>query len=189
MSARRLFAPGRRGECQSRLCRVHQTGAWTGRSIPVRAGPVPALSAGSRPGRYRIVMHNTVREALLPLVARLLLVSEFLIAVNGKIFGWEGQAAYMASHGMHFVAPLLGAALAIELLGSICLILGFRAQLAAAAMAVYLAIVSVRLHDFWNMAGMAGGANETQFFKNLGMIGGLLMIAAYGTGRWSLGRR
>src|SRR5262245_53214330 len=107
-----------------------------------------------------IVMNDTVRLGLLPLVARLLLVSEFLVAVNGKIFGWQGQAAYMASHGMHFVAPLLGVALAIELLGSICLITGFQAQRAAAVMAVYLAVVSIRLHNFWNMTGMAAGANQ-----------------------------
>lgn len=133
-------------------------------------------------------MNDTVKTGLLPLVARLLLVSEFLIAVNGKIFGWDGQAAYMASHGMHFVAPLLGAALAIELLGSICLITGFQAQRAAAVMAIYLAIVSVQLHNFWHMTGMAAGANQTEFFKNLGMIGGLVMIAAYGPGRWALHR-
>ncbi len=132
-------------------------------------------------------MNDTLRDSLFPFVARLLLVSEFLIAVNGKIFGWQGQAAYMASHGMRFVAPLLGAALAIELLGSLSLITGFQAQRAAAVMAVYLAIVSFRLHDFWNMTGMAAGTNQTQFFKNLGMIGGLIMIAVYGTGRWSLG--
>ena len=129
-------------------------------------------------------MNPTIRETLLPLVARLLLVSEFLIAVNGKISDWSGQAAYMASHGMHFIAPLLGAALAIELLGSICLITGFQARNAAAVMAIYLAIVSVQLHDFWNKTGMAAGANQTEFFKNLGMIGGLLMIVAYGPGRW-----
>jgi len=130
-------------------------------------------------------MNDSIREGLLPLVARLLIVSEFVVAVNGKIFGWTGQAAYMAAHGMHAVAPLLGAALAIELLGSISLITGFQARRAAAVMAVYLAIVSIELHDFWHMTGNAAGMNQTGFFKNLGMIGGLLMIAVYGPGRWA----
>jgi len=53
-------------------------------------------------------------------------------------------------------------------------------------MCVYLGIVSVRLHDFWNLTGMAAGGAETQFFKNVGMMGGLLMIAAYGPGLWAL---
>lgn len=133
-------------------------------------------------------MNDDVRFGLLPLLARLLLVAEFVVAVNGKISGWNGQAAYMAAHGMRFIAPLLGAALAIELLGSICLITGYRARVAAAVMCAYLGVVSVRLHDFWNQSGMASGANMTQFFKNLGMMGGLLLIAAYGPGRWAIGR-
>src|SRR5215470_19537404 len=121
-------------------------------------------------------MDARIREGLLPLVARIFIASEFVIAVNGKIFGWSGQGAYMASHGMRFIGPLLGAALAIELIGSLSLITGFRARLAAAVMAVYLLIVSSTLHDFWNMTGNAAGMNQTEFFKNLGMIGGLIMI-------------
>jgi putative oxidoreductase len=132
---------------------------------------------------------TSLRQGLLPLIARLLIVAEFAIAVNGKISGWSGQAAYMAAHGMHFITPLLAAALAIELVGSLCLITGLAAKPAAAVMFIYLGIVSFTLHDFWNMSGMAAGGNETHFFKNLGMMGGLLMIAVYGPGTWSLGKR
>jgi putative oxidoreductase len=129
-----------------------------------------------------------VRFGLAPFVARWLLTAEFLIAVNGKISGWSGQASYMAAHGMTFVGPLLAAALGIEAVGSACLIFGVRARTAAAVMFVYLGIVSVRLHDFWNQTGGVSGANQVQFFKNLGIMGGLLMIAVYGPGVWSLGR-
>jgi len=127
---------------------------------------------------------NKVLTGLAPFVARLLLVAEFAIAANGKIQGWTGQAAYMAAHGMRFIGPLLAAALAIEVVGSLCLVTGIRSREAAAAMFVYLAIVSLCLHDFWRMSGMAAATNQTQFFKNLGMMGGLLMVAAYGPGRW-----
>lgn len=132
---------------------------------------------------------SVVRYGLLPLVARVLVILEFLIAVNGKIFGWSGQAAYMMSKGMTFVTPLLATALAIEAIGSLLLIIGFRARAAAALMFVYLGIVSVRMHAFWAMTGMSAGQNETHFFKNLGMMGGLLMIAAYGAGAWSIDAR
>jgi putative oxidoreductase len=132
---------------------------------------------------------DSLRFGLAPLVARLLLTAEFLIAVNGKVLGWSGQAAYMAAHGMTFITPLLAAALAIEAAGSMCLITGVGSRTAASVMCVYLGIVSVRLHDFWNQTGMAAGANQTHFFKNLAMMGGLLMIAAYGPGRWAFGRR
>ena len=132
-------------------------------------------------------VERQVRVGLAPLVARWLLTVEFLVAANGKISGWSGQESYMAAHGMTFVAPLLAAALTIEAIGSVCLITGVGARTAAAAMFVYLGIVSLRLHDFWNRGG-ASSMRATEFFKNLGIMGGLLMIAVYGPGLWSLGR-
>jgi putative oxidoreductase len=134
-------------------------------------------------------MSPLIRYGLLPLIARVLVILEFLVAVNGKITGWSGQAGYMASKGMSFITPLLAAALAIELIGSLLVIVGFRTRAAAAVMFVYLGIVSVRLHAFWMQSGMAAAQNETHFFKNLGMMGGLLMIAVYGAGAWSIDAR
>jgi putative oxidoreductase len=135
---------------------------------------------------HSLLSRYQVRFGLLPLVARLLVTSEFLVAVRGKIFDWAGQAAYMQSKGMTMIIPLLAMALVIEAVGSLCLITGYRARTVAAVMFVYLGIVSVRLHAFWNQTGNAAGMNETQFFKNLGMMGCLLMISVYGPGLWTL---
>ena len=131
---------------------------------------------------------GAVRYGLLPLLARLMLAAEFAIAANGKISGWDGQAAYMARHGLHWIAPLLAIALVIEFVGTLCLVTGFAARTAAAIMFVYLGIVSVSLHDFWHMSANAAGMNQTEFFKNLGMMGGLLLVSVYGPGYWALGR-
>ena len=49
-------------------------------------------------------------------------------------------------------------------------------------------MVSVLLHNFWALSGMNAGGAQTQFLKNVGIMGGLLMIAAYGAGKWSLDR-
>jgi putative oxidoreductase len=127
-----------------------------------------------------------LRFGLFPLLARLMLGAEFAIAVNGKISGWDGQAAYMARHGLHWIAPLLAMALVIELVGTLCLVTGFVARTASAIMFVYLGIVSLSLHDFWHMSGNTAGMNQTEFFKNLGMMGGLLLVSVYGPGRWAL---
>jgi putative oxidoreductase len=53
-------------------------------------------------------------------------------------------------------------------------------------MFLYLGAVSVLLHNFWAAQGMAAGGMQTQFLKNLGIMGGLLMIAAHGAGKWSV---
>jgi uncharacterized membrane protein YphA (DoxX/SURF4 family) len=40
----------------------------------------------------------------------------------------------------------------------------------------------------WALHGASAGGMQTQFLKNVGITGGLLMIAARGPGKWSLDR-
>jgi putative oxidoreductase len=122
------------------------------------------------------------------LLGRIFISGIFLQAVLGKTLGWNGQAAYMAAHGMHFVTPLLGAALLIEVVGTACILSGYRASTAAMIMSAYLLIVTLRLHNFWSLEGDRAAMMQTEFMKNLAIIGGLFIIAAFGPGRFALGR-
>jgi putative oxidoreductase len=132
---------------------------------------------------------QALSTGLIPFTARVLVCAIFVQGAFGKIFGWSGQADYMASHGMRFIPPLLAAALVIEVLGVLALLTGIQARAAAFIMFVYLGIVSVMLHNFWTLSGMSAGAGQTAFLKNVGIMGGLLMISAYGPGRWALGKQ
>jgi putative oxidoreductase len=125
-----------------------------------------------------------VAEGAMPLVARILLCGVFIPAALSKAFGWQGNADYMRAHGMPLVPFFLGAALVVEVVGPLCLIAGYRARAAALVMALYLVPVSFIFHP---MSG-AGGA-QTGFLKNMGILGGLLMIAAFGAGTISLDAR
>ena len=125
-------------------------------------------------------------NGLLPFAARVLISAIFVQGALGKCFGWSGQAAYMQSHGLPLVAPLLAAALIIESVGVLCLLTGFAARLAATVMFLYLVAVSVLLHDFWNAPPASAGMLQTHFMKNMGIAGGLLLLTAYGPGRWAL---
>lgn len=133
---------------------------------------------------------HKISSAVLALLARIAISLIFIQAVLGKILGWSGQAAYMSAHRVPAVQPLLAVALVVELVGVICLLVGYRASLAAFVMSVYLIIVSVMLHNFWShsvvRSDMAQMMAQTEFMKNMGIVGGLLMIAAYGPGRFSL---
>jgi putative oxidoreductase len=119
------------------------------------------------------------RDRVLPLVARLLISTIFVNSAISKYFGWEENVQYMTSKHLTHVTILLAAALVVEALGSLSLVVGFGARIAASVMFLYLIPVTVLLHDFMS----------TQFEKNLGIMGGLLMIAAYGPGSWSLSPR
>lgn len=128
------------------------------------------------------------RDAVFPLLARLFISAIFVQGALGKILGWSGQAAYMQSHNLpgQLIPAMLGIALVIEAVGVLCLIVGWQARAAAFVMCVYLGLVSVLLHNFWAAQGMAAGGMQTQFLKNIGIMGGLLMIAAHGAGKWSV---
>jgi putative oxidoreductase len=126
-------------------------------------------------------------DAIFPLVSRLLISAIFVQGALGKIMGWNGQAAYMQSHQLpvQLIPAMLAAALLIEAGGVLCLLVGWKARAAAFVMFLYLGIVSVLLHNFWSLQGASAGGMQTQFLKNLGIMGGLLMIAACGPGKWS----
>ena len=132
----------------------------------------------------------SLADGAFPLLARLLISAIFVQGAFGKITGWSGQAAYMKSRGLPppLIPAMLGIALVIETLGVLSLLTGLWARAAAFIMFLYLGAVSVLLHNFWTMSAMQGGMMQTQFLKNVGIMGGLLMIAAYGPGRWSIGR-
>ena len=136
----------------------------------------------------RTLFAPVLSDALFPLISRLLISAIFVQGALGKILGWSGQASYMQSHQLpvQLIPAMLGIALVIEAGGVLCLLAGWQARAAAFVMFLYLAAVSVLLHNFWTLHGSAAGGAQTQFLKNVGIMGGLLMIAAYGPGKWSL---
>ena len=131
---------------------------------------------------------SILSDAVFPLIARLFISAIFVQGALGKIMGWSGQAAYMHSHNLPgpLIPAMLGIALVIEAAGVLCLIVGWQTRAAAFIMCLYLGVVSVLLHNFWAAQGIAAGGMQTQFLKNVGIMGGLLMIASHGPGKWAV---
>jgi len=138
----------------------------------------------------RFLFDPVLSEAIFPLISRLLISAIFLQGALGKIMDWSGQASYMQLHQLpgQLIPALLGIALLVEVVGVLCLVVGWRARAAAFVMFLYLGMVSVLLHNFWALHGGSAGGMQTQFLKNVGIMGGLLMISASGPGKWSLDR-
>lgn len=122
------------------------------------------------------------------LLGRILLSAIFIIAGLMKIFGWSGTAAYMASKGMPLIPLFLALTILVETGGGLALLVGFRARLAALALFLFLIPTTLIFHNFWALEGAARGAQQTNFLKNLAIMGGLLMVAAFGPGPLSLDR-
>jgi putative oxidoreductase len=133
-------------------------------------------------------MFNQLQNPL-SLIGRLLLASLFLPAGISKITGFSGTAGYISSVGLPL--PELGAALAIavEILGAIALIIGLFTRPAALVLALFTLVASFFFHNYWAVAADQQMLQQLLFFKNIGVVGGLLTIAAWGAGAWSVDAR
>src|SRR5215210_5101738 len=120
------------------------------------------------------------------LIGRILLVILFIRAGFSKLTGLEGTASYINTKLAMgaTLAPIVGV---LELVTGILIAAGFQTRLAAAVLFLFTAAATLIFHDYWNMTGAA--ANATNFYKNLAILGGLLILVAAGPGRHSLDKR
>ena len=133
-------------------------------------------------------MFNTLQNPL-TLAGRLLLALLFLPAGIGKITGFAGTVGYIASAGLPM--PEVGAviALTVEIAGGLALIAGFGTRTAALVLALFTLIASVFFHNYWAVPADQQFVQQLMFFKNIAVVGGLLVLAAWGAGAWSVDAR
>jgi putative oxidoreductase len=85
-----------------------------------------------------------------------------------------------------FLVPFIGVML---FLGSLSILLGFKARLGAWLLIVILTPVTFLMHQFWNTSDVYQCMMEHFcFFKNIALIGALLMMTYFGSGPLSLDR-
>ncbi|MCC7225833.1 MAG: DoxX family protein [Burkholderiaceae bacterium] len=130
-------------------------------------------------------MPNTFQSAT-ALLGRLLIAAMFLPAGISKLSGFAGTVGYINSVGLPM--PAVGATLAIlvEILGSAALIAGFGTRAAALVMAFFTLSASYFFHPFWAVPAEQAFMVSLLFYKNIAIIGGLLILAAFGPGAWSI---
>ena len=78
---------------------------------------------------------------------------------------------------------------AIDLFGGILILVGYQTRWTAIVLIVFVVLTLLLVHTFWTMEGPARAANQAHFYKNLGLIGGLLFLITLGSGRCSLDHR
>src|SRR5271163_2293637 len=117
------------------------------------------------------------------LIGRILIALLFLLSAIGKLAAPAATQAYIAAMGLP--APTLAylGSTAVELIGGVLLIVGFRVRPVAVGMAVFTLLTAVFFHrDFADQNQMI------HFWKNIAVMGGLLQVAAFGAGRFALDR-
>jgi putative oxidoreductase len=136
--------------------------------------------------RYTL-FENRKNEVIL--AARILMMILFVMFGWAKLTGFSGTVAYMTSSGAP--VPALSAIIAVvmELVVGLALVVGFYTRPLALLLALYTLGTAIIGHHFWNMTGAEQYANMINFYKNISIIGGLLLLVVTGPGKYSFDKR
>lgn len=136
----------------------------------------------------RYTLFDNQRDVII-LLARIMLMILFIMSGWSKLTGFDGTVGYMASLGAPMPAVAAGVAVIMEFFVAILLIVGFCTRPLAFLFALFVIGTAVIGHPFWTMVDPARAANSVQFFKNMSICGGLLLLSVTGAGRFSVDGR
>ena len=147
-------------------------------------------SITSNAGNYPLQSSNGLAlspaQNALVLIGRVLVAWLFVPAGFGKIAGFAGTVGYIASKGVPLPELCAAIAIAAELGLGLLLLVGFKARWAALGLAIFVAVITPIFHGYWALPEAQVMMQKQAFNKNIAVLGGLLVLAAFGPGAFSL---
>lgn len=120
------------------------------------------------------------------LVGRVLIAWLFIPAGFGKIAGFSGAVGYAAAMGMPMPEVAVAVGLLIELVAGVFILIGFMTRPAALLLAFFTLVASFFFHAYWSLPADQAMMQQLLFNKNVAVVGGLLVLAAFGAGSLSV---
>jgi putative oxidoreductase len=122
------------------------------------------------------------------LVARILLMVLFVLFGWSKLTGFPGTAGMMAALGLPFPTAAAVIAVVCEFFVGIAVVLGFLTRPLALLLALYTLATALIGHHYWTLTGPEHMENMVNFYKNISITGGLLLLGLTGPGKYSVDR-
>lgn len=125
---------------------------------------------------------------LTDLIGRIFLATIFIFEAFDSIRYFDETKEAMTFHGVTWSQNfLLYCAIFLLVMGGLMVLTGYRSTLGAILLLIYWVPVTFIVHDFWNYSKEEGLREQSiLFMKNIAIIGGLLMLAGKGSGRYSI---
>jgi putative oxidoreductase len=135
-------------------------------------------------------MNVNAQESAAPdgvaLIARIVISIMFITSGVGKIVGFGPTVEHIAAKGVPLPEIAAVIAILVELGGGLAVLFGWKTRWAALAYVAFLIVITPIFHNFWEMQGAERMANNINFMKNLTILGGFLLLYAFGPGKYSL---
>ena len=119
------------------------------------------------------------------LIGRILLGWIFVRSGYGKLFNVEAVANSFPLRGIP--AFLAYVAVPFEFFGGIALILGLATRYVVLGFVIFMLVATFSSHRYWEFTDAAARrAQDSSFYKNMAMLGGIFFLFVCGSGRLSL---
>jgi putative oxidoreductase len=126
-------------------------------------------------------------QNFLLLAGRILLGWIFVESGFRKLIGMDAFTASLVRRHVPWPAVLGWIGAIAEFVGGAAILLGVWTRCAALAIIVFVIIATLIGHRYWEIADAAARrVQQTNFAKNLTIIGGLILLAVTGAGRFSV---
>jgi putative oxidoreductase len=130
-------------------------------------------------------MANGSTDAVI-LAARLLLAALFLIFGWRKLMDYPGTVSRMVQDGAPFPVLSSFVAIVVELPVAFAVAVGALTRPSALLLGLYTLGTALIAHHYWTMTGAKKVESLESFYKNLSIMGGLLLLCIAGAGRYSI---
>jgi len=126
---------------------------------------------------------------LIDLIGRIFLATIFIFEAIDSTLYFEKTKQVMTVHHLTWNQNfLLYGAIFLLIAGGLMVLFGYRSTLGAILLLMYWVPVTFIVYDFWNSPKAELREQSILFMKNIAIIGGLLMLAGKGSGRYSIKR-
>lgn len=133
-------------------------------------------------------MNQSSNPSFLPVSGRIFISFIFLLAGIGKVLAWHSYMNILSTKLIPLDPLVLLVAVFVEVLGGLSILLGYKVRYSAMILFLYLLPVSLIMHNFWAFDGPRFMNQFIHFLKNLAIMGGMLYLAHYGAGPYSIDR-
>jgi putative oxidoreductase len=122
------------------------------------------------------------------LLGRICFAAIFIVAAPGHFKAQE--IAYAAHAGVPLASLAVPVSGLMALAGGLSIALGYRTKIGAWLLVLFLVPVTLTMHNFWAaMDPTMAQLQMAMFMKNVGLLGGALLLSYFGAGPMSLDAR
>jgi putative oxidoreductase len=126
-------------------------------------------------------------QELFMLLGRILISGMFLWGAYDRIKNWHSSVSYMKAKNVPQVSIVLPVGIALKIVGALLVLFGWHAHIGALLLLIVAIPFTYWAHPFWKAPANEKMLEKALFVKEMGIIGGLLLLLALGAGHIAIG--